>query len=179
MSLELLLNNVTLGKEILLVEDDMKRSWGESGEEGSFFEEAIPDLRSRHAGILLKDSEEVGSWYGWGDGEGMYLEGDGGPWVGEWEGRKRGLEWKTEDYGDPSSNNRDLWGGIGKDDEFFGEIELDRMGGEPWEPEREEAKIEGRRGVRRRRRRKRPWREELEEIPPPEAGRQFQCENQE
>ena len=45
--------------------------------------------------------------------------------------------------------------------------------------EREEEKIEGRRGVRRRRRRKRPWREELEEIPPPEAGRQFQCENQE
>ena len=88
MSLELLLNNVTLGKEILLVEDDMKRSWGESGEEGSFFEEAIPDLRSRHAGILLKDSDEVGSWYGWGDGEGMYLEGDGGPWVGEWEGRE-------------------------------------------------------------------------------------------
>lgn len=183
-----------LGKEILLVEDEVARlvnglarlAERGGGDEG-ILERLIPEddnneeLRSRHAGILLDQNDEVGSWFGWGDGEGMYLEGEREDWTG-WGGGRQELEesarlergggsevqiWGT--YGLEEEEEGYKWGGRDEGEGWYGEKEVERRS---WasQAELEELDTLQRAGKgRRRRRRKRPENSE-KENPPPEAG---------
>ena len=182
-----------LGKEILLVEDEVARlvnglarlAERGDGDEG-ILERLIPEddnneeLRSRHAGILLDQSGEVGSWFGWGDGEGMYLEGERGDWTG-WGGGRQELEESARLERGGGSEVQSLgtygleeeegykWGGKDEGEDWYGEKEVERRS---WASQAELEELDtlqraGRRG--RRRRRKRPENSE-KEYPPPEAG---------
>ena len=145
------------GKEVLLVEEEVPR-WASDDDQ---------ELRSRHAGILLDDSiGEAGSWYGWGDGEGMYLEGERGDWAGWGGGRLR-----LEESGGGASQDQ-TWGMYGLEEEYeWGEKELENRFWDS-QAELEELDTLQRGGRRRRRRRRRPWKETAgaRETPPPEAG---------
>ena len=155
------------GKQVLLVEEEVPR-WASDDDQ---------ELRSRHAGILLDDSiGEAGSWYGWGDGEGMYLEGERGDWTGWGGGRLQ-----VEESGEGASQDQ-TWGMYGLEEEYewggtdqasgrYGEKEVKNRFGDS-QAELEELDTLQRGGRRRRRRRRRPWKETAgaRENTPPEAG---------
>ena len=100
----------------------------------------------------------------WGDGEGMYLEGERGDWTG-WGAGRLELE-ESAKLGEGASQDQ-TWGMYGLEAGRFGEKEVEKR---LWDSQAELEELDTlRRGGRRRwRRRKRPRPEK--ENPPPEAG---------
>ena len=165
MSTEHLTNNgmYAFGKEMLLIESEVGRLM-----KGGISEDDDVELRSRHAGLLLDHSGEAGSWYGWGDGEGMYLEGDRGDWTGWGGGRPQLGEGASQDQTWEMNGSEEggyIWGGRDEGEGRHGGEEVEKS-----QAELEELDTLRRGGRRRRRRRKRPWSGALKENAPPEAG---------
>ena len=140
-------------KHMLLVEERVGRlvgDWNGVSENGGILKRVLAEdnqLRSRHAGILLEQSDEVGSWYGWGNGEGMYLEADQRDWIG-WGERRPGV-----DFGQGGGGK---WGMDGFDEEDY-----------EW-GKKDEGWYDGEKAVGKRR-----WdrRDEIEEFDTPQKGR--------